>query len=307
MKWRKQGKICDSSTFDVYWYRLNTMTPLPYIRQDGILRIYLTMCDEKNRGHVGYVDLDPDKCLKIVNYSKEPALGLGEIGMFDEDGVLPTSLIKEDGKLWLHYSAYQRQVNYPYNIFSGLAVSNDDGNSFTRVKKTPILDRTEGEYFQRSAVEIMKINSGYRIWYSCGSHWLDTSGKSVPKYNIHCMDSNNFFEWNSKSMPAVTFLNDDEYGLTMPQVWYSNGLYRMVYSIRSLSKGYRLGYAESVDGISFNRMDEKMKIDVSTSGFDSEMICFGKILEYAGTTYLFYCGNHYGRGGLGYAVLEDDA
>ena len=77
----------------------------------------------------------------------------------------------------------------------------------------------------------------------------------------------------------------------------------MYYSVRSISKGYRLGYAESEDGITFERMDEKMEIDVSEYGFDSEMICFGKIFKHGFRTYLFYCGNHYGVGGVGYAEL----
>ena len=78
----------------------------------------------------------------------------------------------------------------------------------------------------------------------------------------------------------------------------------MMYSIRKLSNGYRLGYAESDDGIKFTRMDDKVGIDVSETGWDSEMICFGSRLQYKDKTYLFYCGNKYGLDGFGYAEQE---
>lgn len=305
MRFSKQGKICDCNTFDLEWYQKNTMTPLPYFLENGLLRVYLTMCDADNKGSVGYIDVNPANPQEIVNYSKEPALGLGEKGCFDEHGVLPTSIIEYDQKLWLHYSAYQRQISYPYTIFSGLAVSSDGGNSFSRVHKTPVLDRTDDELFQRSAVEIMRIDSMFRIWYSCGSGWKDRGDKKVPCYDIHTIMSENMDCFDGKS-EVCFLLKDDEYGLTMPQVFYEDGKYKMWYSVRTFSKGYRMGYAESYDGIHFERMDHLVDLSVSKSGFDNEMICFGKIYRFNGNTFMLYCGNHYGMGGLGYAKLMEE-
>ena len=59
MKWIKKGFLCDHNTFNLDWYKKNTMTPLPYLK-DGVLRIYLTMCDSENQGRVGYVELNPE-------------------------------------------------------------------------------------------------------------------------------------------------------------------------------------------------------------------------------------------------------
>lgn len=302
-KWDKKGKILDYNTLGLPWFRLNTMTPLPYVKKDCI-RIFLTMCDEQNRGQVGFIDVDPENPAHIMQYSRIPSLGLGEKGMFDEDGVLPTSLLKHDGRLYLHYSAYQKQRTVPYTIFSGLAVSDNDGETFTRVSKVPILDRTDEELFQRSAVEIMKIGSRYRIWYTSGNGWIDRGDKMAPCYDIKCLESDRFDSFSGTPSSSLELAaGHDEYGLTMPQVWYQDNMFKMLYSVRSLSKGYRLGYAESTDGIHFSRMDDCMDIDVSDNGFDSEMICFGKMARWGSRTFLFYCGNHYGRGGLGYAEL----
>ena len=115
------------------------MTPLPYALNNDAIRIYLTLCDEKNQGRVGYVDVDATNPSRILGYSKTPALDLGEKGTFDENGVLPSSLLEQDGRLYLYYSAYQKMVSYPYAILSGLAVSHDNGTSFERVSQVPLL------------------------------------------------------------------------------------------------------------------------------------------------------------------------
>ena len=230
---------------------------------------------------------------------------MGEIGSFDEHGVLPTSLLEEDGKLYLYYSAYQKQVSIPYTIYSGLAVSEDNGDTFNRISNAPILDRRNGELNQRSAIEIMKKDGKYKMWYTSNVGWINNGIHLAPKYDMKYLESDFKDKWYDE--PKISMeLKDDEYGLTMPQVFFQDGKYKMFYSIRSLSKGYRLGYAESYDGIAFERQDEKMEIDVSKEGFDSEMICFGKIFMFGNKVYLFYCGNHYGIGGLGFAELEGE-
>lgn len=98
---------------------------------------------------------------------------------------------------------------------------------------------------------------------------------------------------------------NDEFGITSPQIWYKDGLYHMIYSYRSIQEGYRMGYAISEDGICWRREDSKMGIEVSLDGWDSEMVCYGKMVVCENKTYLFYCGNHYGRDGIGYAYLSD--
>jgi hypothetical protein len=70
---------------------------------------------------------------------------------------------------------------------------------------------------------------------------------------------------------------------------------------------YRIGYAESPDGIAWERMDHLMKqFDVSDSGWDSEMLSYGRVLKHNGIIYMLYNGNGYGKTGFGLAVLEED-
>jgi hypothetical protein len=89
-----------------------------------------------------------------------------------------------------------------------------------------------------------------------------------------------------------------------PYVIKDGPLYRMFFGAGSKENGYRLAYAESADGVNWTRKDNEVGIDVSASGWDSQMQAFPSIVSYDAQTYLFYNGNDYGREGFGYAVLE---
>ena len=72
----------------------------------------------------------------------------------------------------------------------------------------------------------------------------------------------------------------------------------------SRGESYRIGYAESDDGIHWIRKDQDVGIDVSDSGWDSEMIEYPFVFDHEGDRYMLYNGNGYGKTGIGLAVLE---
>lgn len=308
MRWQKKGLICSRDTLNLSWYKKNTMVPVPYLVNETRLRIFVTMCDESNVGRIGYVDVAPHDPSQILGYSKTPVVDIGEDGCFDDNGVVTASILKDGDALYLYYSGYQTCVKVPYLIFAGVAVSNDNGLSFTKLSsRVPILDRVVGEVATRCVPTVMKEDRNFRMWYTAdtGSGWVSGKEKKLPLYNLKHLTSRSPFEWpREKGEVAVDLRADgDEHGIAKCTVWKEDGLYKIIYSIRSLSKGYRLGYGMSPDGIHFTRLDDQVGIDVSLSGWDSEMIAFAERLQVREKTYLFYCGNHYGMAGMGYAEL----
>ena len=69
---------------------------------------------------------------------------------------------------------------------------------------------------------------------------------------------------------------------------------------------YKLAYAESEDGIDWVRMDGKLNLKLSETGWDSEMMAYPSVVKYKEKTYLFYNGNHFGYDGFGYAEMIED-
>ena len=79
----------------------------------------------------------------------------------------------------------------------------------------------------------------------------------------------------------------------------------MWFTFRGGSNTYRMGLATSKDGRYWTRNPETIGIDVSESGWDSEMICYAHPFEYNGKLWALYNGNSYGATGVGLAVNEE--
>jgi hypothetical protein len=78
--------------------------------------------------------------------------------------------------------------------------------------------------------------------------------------------------------------------------------YRMWFAARG--ERYRIGYAESGDGIEWSRDDSRAGIDPGPDDWDSEMACYPYVLRHREHEYMLYNGNGYGATGIGYAVRE---
>ena len=98
----------------------------------------------------------------------------------------------------------------------------------------------------------------------------------------------------------------NETALARPCVINEHGIYRMWLSYKTKEETYRIGYAESVNGLDWIRLDDEVGIDISSSGWDSEMIEYPYVFNHKGSKYMVYNGNGYGTNGAGLAVLESD-
>jgi hypothetical protein len=102
---------------------------------------------------------------------------------------------------------------------------------------------------------------------------------------------------------AIDFACEQEYAISRPCVVRDGDCYRMWFSARGES--YRLGYAESHDGLSWTRDDDAAGLHPSDRGWDSEMVAYPVVLDHRGRRYMLYNGNGYGLTGIGYATADD--
>jgi predicted GH43/DUF377 family glycosyl hydrolase len=304
VRWEKQGLIyAPDGRSD--WARQYAFPPTPYRLSDDVLRIYLAFCDENTVGRLGYVDVDPRDPSRVLGVSERPLLDIGQPGAFDENGLLPTSLVEYDGKLYLYYVGYQLGHKVRYFQFQGLAISEDGGQSFRRAQRTPVIDRSDAELTNRTSAFVMRDEGVFKMWYVGGSDWIMARGKPLPVYNLRYLTSEDGRTWGPEGRVVLDFASDDEHAFGRPWILKTDGRYRMFYSVRSHSKGYRLGYAESLDGLTWTRLDEQVGIDVSADGWDSEMIQYSSVVSLEGRTVMFYNGNNCGQTGFGWAVLTE--
>ncbi len=262
--------------------------------------------DEKGIGRVGFVDVSGSDPSRILGVSDEPCLDVGLPGTFDENGVLPTSVIQlDDGRLLMYYVGFELGKSIRYRLLTGLAISEDGGNHFSRAHHTPILERSDAELYFRCASFVLRDAGRYRMWYAGGSEWIPVNGKLMPCYDLRHIESPNGFDWPASGKIVLPVVNDDEHGFGRPWVRAHQSGFQMFFSVRKLSLGqYRLAYAESSDGIHWVRRDELLGLDVSPGEWDGEAIMYSAVTQTAGHTWLFYNGNNFGEHGMGFAELE---
>ena len=246
--------------------------PTPIHLNNDVIRIYVGFCDKNSVGRVGYVDVDADNPSQIIRVSNTPVLDLGRPGCFDDNGVVPLSVLRVDNLIYLYYVGFQLAVKIPYFMFGGLAI-----------------------------VMIM-----YKMWYigTMGKGWTKNNSSLKPLYTMRYMYSEDGIHWEQNSQICMSFKNADEHGFGRPYVWKDESGYKMLYSIRTYSQGYYIGYAESIDEINWIRKDDLAGIQISKKGWDSINISYPVAIQHKEKKYLFYNGNGCGKTGFGYAELE---
>ena len=303
MIWKKLGLVYVANG-EYPWAKSHAYIPTSIMLDELKIRVYVAFLDKDKVGRIGFVDIDASNPLRILKVSEKPVLDIGLPGTFDDNGVTPICIVKSGKKLYLYYVGWQLGLKVRYFLFAGLAISNDYGESFQRYSQVPILDRSDRELFTRSAAWVRQEDNGWKMWYVVGQKWISVNNKQVPTYNVRYLESADGLSWGKQGTVCLELANENEYGFGRPFVIQENGIYKIWYSIRTISKGYRLGYGESSDGLIWTRKDDQVGIDVSASGWDSEMICFACIQQTKYGTYMFYNGNNYGETGFGVAVLE---
>jgi predicted GH43/DUF377 family glycosyl hydrolase len=301
MRWEKRGLVF-APRGDRWWARGYAHLPTAYNLKDEVIRVYFAGLDENKFGRIGYVDLAADDPKQILYESPEPVLDVGEIGTFEDCGVVPSCLLKRDGQLYLFYHGFQRTERVPYLIFTGLAVADSADGPFRRHSRTPILDRSAAEPFLRGAPSVLYEDALFRMWYVSCLRWTRTDTQLHYENVIRHATSRDGVSWKVDEHVCLRPDLPDEYSVGRPAVVRDESGYHMWLSARSHSRIYRIGYAWSRDGVHWVRDDARAGIDKSAEGWDSEVICYANLLRVRGKWHLFYNGNGLGASGFGCAV-----
>jgi hypothetical protein len=301
MRWRKLGLVYRPSG-EQWWARAYAHLPTPELLDERTLRVYFAALDHERYGRIGYVDLDAADPRRVLRAAAEPVLELGPPGGFDDAGVNPSCLTDVGGRKCLYYIGWQSCRRVPYQLFTGLAEA--EGEHFRKVGRTPILDRTDAEPFLRSAPSVLFDGGHYRAWYVSALDWTEVGGTPYPRYVVRHAESPDGLRWSDGGPVCIGHDDPDEFGIGRPWVLRDGAGYRMWYSVRLRAAPYRIGYAESADGLRWTRKDAEAGITRSDAGWDSEMICYPAVIDAGGRRLLFYNGNRHGASGFGVAVLE---
>jgi predicted GH43/DUF377 family glycosyl hydrolase len=307
MKWHKLGLVyAPDGRF--WWNQKYAMMPTPvYLPNENRIRVFFGTTDNFTFGRTTFVDVDADTPTKIVYHHDEFLLDVGKEGTFDDSGAVPSSIISTNGQQFLYYVGFQRAQKVPYMLFSGLATS-VNWKDFSRYSEAPIIDRSKTNVYSNAAPFVLydEVDQKFQMWFWKGVQWISVKGKMYLQAEIHYAESNDGKIWSLRDTPCIAPNPATEFSVGRPYVLKSGGKYKMFYSVRHLAKLYRLAYAESDNGIDWVNKSSEIGIDVSDSGWDSEMICYPAVISVKNKTYLFYNGNNNGETGFGVAELINE-
>ncbi|MDA4122221.1 MAG: hypothetical protein OK456_03460 [Thaumarchaeota archaeon] len=240
---------------------------------------------------------------KIEMLTPDPVLKLGKIGLFDDSAVFPSWLVRRGKAIYMYYVGWVQGVSAPYYASGGLAISRDGGRTFKRYSEAPIMGRSEKDPYINASNCVIRDRGLWAMWYLSAIDFRIEGSKSMYYYVIKYAESDDGLNWRRTGNVSIGLKEKGETRISRPCVIRDRDCYKMWYSYARDS--YRIGYAESIDGKKWVRMDEKLGLTVSRSGWDDEMVCYPHVFDHGGRRFMLYNGNSYGKTGIGLATLEE--
>jgi hypothetical protein len=316
-RWTRLGKVFTPQDVPGRpWMTAFAQAPATLLLDDTV-RVFFSCRPPPEPGgaYVSYsawVDLDRRDLRRVREVAPAPILPLGGLGAFDEFGTYPVSVVRDGARVLAYYGGWTRCESVPFDVAIGLAVSEDGGRTFTRAGPGPLLAATVDEPFVLSGPKIRRFEGRWWLWYIAGRRWKRVAGRPEPVYRIRMATSDDGLRWTRVGRDLVPPRLEEDEAQASPDVfrrgdrWHMLFCYRRSEDFRGKAGGYRLGYAWSDDLLHWHRDDAQAGLDVSSEGWDSEMIAYPHVFEVDGTTWLAYLGNGVGREGFGLARLEGE-
>lgn len=304
--WLKKGILLNIEHYND-WMISHACVPTAINIDQNTIRVFYAPRNKDGKSIPTYFDVAADDPTKVKYIHDKPILELGQLGTFDDDGIMPCSAVRvSENCIYLYYVGWNPSVSVPYRNAIGLAISEDNGQTFKRAFQGAIVERSKEEPFFTASPYVIKEENKWHLWYASSTGFVVVNGKPEPLYEIKYAHSDDGINWNR---PNITCIPPSKpYECTArPTVIKEDGVYKMWFTFRGSfdyrdgAESYKIGYAESKDAINWVRNDELSGIKLSENGWDSKMQTYPSVIKIENKKYLFYNGNGFGKTGIGLA------
>jgi hypothetical protein len=295
--WMPRGRLYGSEV-GAWWMSGGAYAFMPLVEPDGIVRFFACGRDDQGRSRIGIIRFKWGETPKLLDVTRDPVLDLGDPGCFDMDGVAYPYLVQSHGRLLMYYVGWNKLGGRaPWVTNLGLAVSDDDGSSFKRVTRAPILPRTNDDPIGSASSCIVPHGDGsWTLYYTKLLSWDAGMTPPGPCYNIWKARSTDGVSWSPLNQNVIGH-DKGEYALCAPCLHRFGDQTVMFFSARG--HRYRLFAAPAAADGSFRKINQPLRI--VPGDWDDDMQCYGHVVAIHDRCYIFYCGNGFGRAGVGYA------
>lgn len=303
MRFNKQGLLFKPDK-DLFWQHSHAALPTLLKLSDDLYRVYFTSRDKDNKTYIGCFEWSPKTPMEVKSRNEKPLLVPGDLGMFDSFGVQATSIIRNKNDIYMYYLGWV--IGQPSPLFYtaiGLAISKDEGKTFSKISKAPIMERSEFDPWMVSGGTVVKENESWRMYYISGKSFSIKDNIAESVYDVKLAESVDGINWSRMGVTPFP-LDTDETNISRISFIKESNIFKAWFPVKKRGQGYRCGYAESINGIDFKRMDDRAGIDVSSNGWDDRSIDKMEVIKHDSKYYMFYNGNEFGKEGIGLAISE---
>jgi hypothetical protein len=277
--------------------------PLPVHMAGDVYRIFFSARDEQHRSSVGAVDVDIVQ-RKVITEHHYPFFEHGPVGSFYSDGVSIGNCYEANGVRYMLFMGWQNPPSGHWRGDIGRLIVTPE-LSLQLEGEEPFMGSDSTDPISLSYPWVQaRLSGGFDMWYGSTLTWNAGNGEML--HVIQHASSDDGSNWSRTGL-AVPYELGLAQAFSRPTIVLNDsGDFEMWFSFRSgAGEKYRIGYARSWDGTNWTLDLMRAGIDVSPSGWDSEMIEYPFVFNHNGARYMLYNGNGYGKTGFGLAVLDD--
>ncbi len=289
----------------------------PYVTRIGDqYHLYYSGGDDRGVQRIGRATASVNDISKWTRH--DPLFETGKPGSFDARWCVLPHVVKFAKDRWHLYYTGNAGRGTGLSAFPGIGLAtSENSQSWTRFREEPVL-AVSGNHGDPDAIGIaggsvvpVKRADGHMEWwfYYTGCPTIGRPLTLNQQKTICLAVSNDGIRWRKR---GAVMLRDpahdyEDIGVAGPVVLRRNdGSFRMWYSAIGTRWGYySICYAESDDGIHWRRgakYGENLQLEPAGNGWERQMVEYPSLIPEGNRLRLFYCGNGYGKTGIGTAL-----
>jgi hypothetical protein len=301
MHWRKLGQLYRPENVHPK-LKTHAANPLAISLSGDVYRIFFSGRDGQNRSSIGFVDVDIVR-RELVSICDKPVFEYGPANSFYSHGVSIGNCYETEGRRYILFMGWQIPPGEHWHGQIGRLVL-EKNFSVQIDSDEPFMNTDFTDPVSLSYPWVLRGRDGfYRMWYGSTVTWDTGNGEMLHVVN-HAISADGH-KWQRRGLSVPYKLGQAQAFSRPTVIGDASGEYHMWFSYRSgWGQKYRIGYASSQDCERWDLRIDQAGIDVSLSGWDSEMIEYPFVFDHKSERFLLYNGNGYGHTGFGLATLE---
>jgi hypothetical protein len=266
--------------------------PIPTF-ENGKFFIYFTSRNSSNQSKPMVAEVNLAELCVAKEASPVP-LDLGSPGNFDDDGIMPSSIIDTKMGKMMYYIGWNRAVSVPYRLSIGLALKTKDSHNFAKFSQGPIIDRSPSNPYFVTTPHVSFENEKFEMLMSVGTNWISHEGRTESIYSTMRAVSGDGIHWDQFEDINLG-ITENPICIARPfgsdsHIYFSQ---RRIRNFREKNAGYRIRATR----ISDNLDKENCTFEWNSINDDRDR-AYASLMKFNGKRYLFYNGEEFGRFGI---------